>query len=184
MKKVLFLAPVYKYAETTIRNVTEDLDKHHVGYGACSDRRNMKIRTDAVEVEFVHSDPVTWTPDMFHNCEYVFGKKELVNTAAERFYSRVIRRPNKSLSRYLIDANRADPDGLIIDDLVPAKTQYIPNIKNVHFNDPMTIVIWDDGTKTMVKCQGGDLYSEEVGLAICIAKKALGNKGNFNNVFR
>lgn len=44
--------------------------------------------------------------------------------------------------------------------------------------------MWADGTKTMVKCQDGDLYSEETGLAVCIAKKALGNKGNFNNIFK
>lgn len=186
MKKVLFLAPAYKYAETTIKNVTEDLDKHHVGYGACSDRHNMKIRTDAVEVEFVHSDPVTWTEDMFHGYVCVFGKKELVNAASERFFS-MICRPKKSLSRYVIEANTSGhtvPSGLIVDDLVPAKTQYIPEIKVVHFNNPMTIVIWEDGTKTMVKCQDDDVYSEEIGLAMCISKKAFGNKGNFNEVFK
>lgn len=57
-------------------------------------------------------------------------------------------------------------------------------IKNVIFNDPATIVLWADGTKTVVKCQEGDEYSEEVGLALCFAKKALGNKSNFNNVFK
>lgn len=61
---------------------------------------------------------------------------------------------------------------------------YIPSIKDVIFNNPATIVLWNDGTKTVVKCQGDDEYSEEVGLALCIAKKALGNKPNFNNVFR
>lgn len=57
-------------------------------------------------------------------------------------------------------------------------------IKNVVFNDPATIVFWEDGTKTVVKCQDGDLYSEELGLAMCISKKALGNKGNFNETFK
>lgn len=57
-------------------------------------------------------------------------------------------------------------------------------IKKVHFNKPMTIVLWVDGTKTMVKCQGNDLFSKETGLAMAIAKKALGNKGNFNEVFK
>lgn len=57
-------------------------------------------------------------------------------------------------------------------------------IKNVIFNDPATIVLWEDGTKTVVKCQDGDIYNEEMGLALCITKKALGNQGNFNNVFR
>ena len=57
-------------------------------------------------------------------------------------------------------------------------------IKDVIFNNPATIVLWKDGTKTVVKCQPGDVYEEEVGLALCIAKKALGNKSNFNNVFK
>lgn len=56
-------------------------------------------------------------------------------------------------------------------------------IDRVIFNDPATIVIWADGTKTVVKCQDGDVYSRETGLALCIAKKALGNKGSFNDVF-
>lgn len=61
---------------------------------------------------------------------------------------------------------------------------YIPVIKKVIFNNPATIVIWNDGTKTTVKCSERDEYSEEVGLAMCISKKALGNKGNFNEVFK
>ena len=61
---------------------------------------------------------------------------------------------------------------------------YIPAIKKVIFNNPATIVIWNNGTKTTVKCSERDEYSEEVGLAMCISKKALGNKGNFNEVFK
>lgn len=57
-------------------------------------------------------------------------------------------------------------------------------IKKVIFNDPATIVLWDDGTKTVVKCQDGDEYSKEKGLALCFAKKHLGNKSNFNNEFK
>lgn len=63
--------------------------------------------------------------------------------------------------------------------------QSIPEIVNVIFNDPATIVYWSDGTKTVVKCQKdkGDVYSKESGLAIAIAKKAFGNNNNFNKVF-
>lgn len=61
---------------------------------------------------------------------------------------------------------------------------YIPAVKKVIFNNPATIVIWNDGTKTTVKCSERDEYSEEVGFAMCISKKALGNKGNFNEVFK
>ena len=60
----------------------------------------------------------------------------------------------------------------------------VPKIKNVIYNDPATIVFWYDGTKTVVKAGNGDVYNPEVGLAMAIAKKALGNKGNYNNVMK
>ena len=54
----------------------------------------------------------------------------------------------------------------------------------VIFNDPATIVLWRDGTKTVVKCQGGDVFDPEKGLAMAIAKKAFGNKGNYYKEFK
>ena len=60
----------------------------------------------------------------------------------------------------------------------------LPDIKNVIFNDPATIVFWSDGSKTVVKVQDGDEYDEEKGLAMAISKKALGNKGNYCNEFK
>ena len=57
-------------------------------------------------------------------------------------------------------------------------------VRKVIFNDPATIVFWADGTKTVVKCQDGDIFDPEHGLAMAISKKALGNKGNYCNVFR
>lgn len=61
---------------------------------------------------------------------------------------------------------------------------YRMTAKKVIFHDPATIVIWVDGTKTVVKCSPEDVYDKEKGLALCYMKKALGNKGNYNNVFR
>lgn len=58
------------------------------------------------------------------------------------------------------------------------------DIEKVIFNDPATIVYWNDGTKTVVKCQDDDVYDKEKGLAMCVAKKFFGNKGNFNKVFK
>lgn len=57
----------------------------------------------------------------------------------------------------------------------------VPPIKDVIFNKPATIVFWDDDTKTVVKCQEGDTFDPEKGLAMAIAKKLFGNKGNYNN---
>lgn len=60
----------------------------------------------------------------------------------------------------------------------------IPEIKKVHFNDPATVVIWADGTKTVVKCGEEDIYDPQTGLLMCIAKKAFGNNGKFNDILR
>ena len=56
-------------------------------------------------------------------------------------------------------------------------------IKKVKFNPPATIVFWTDNTKTVVKCNGED-YDPEKGLAMCISKKFLGDKGNYYEVFK
>lgn len=48
---------------------------------------------------------------------------------------------------------------------------------------PATIVYWEDGTKTVVKCQD-EQFDKEKGLLAAIAKKVYGNKGNFNNIIK
>ena len=58
-----------------------------------------------------------------------------------------------------------------------------PSIKNVIFNDPATIIFWSDGTKTVVKAEN-ESFDPEKGLAMAIAKKSLGNKGNYYNEFK
>ena len=63
-------------------------------------------------------------------------------------------------------------------------TTKLPEIKDVIFNEPATIILWADGTKTVVKCQEGEGYDPEKGLAMAISKKVLGNKGNYYEVFK
>lgn len=61
---------------------------------------------------------------------------------------------------------------------------YLPEIQRVIFNNPCTVVIWKDGSKTIVRCQNGEPFDEEKGLAMAFAKKALGNRGNYFDEFR
>ena len=59
------------------------------------------------------------------------------------------------------------------------------DIKKVIFSGPCTIVLWQDGTKTMVRQQEDvDSLDHEKGLAMAIAKRVYGDKGNYNNVFK
>lgn len=57
-------------------------------------------------------------------------------------------------------------------------------IKKVIFNDPATIILWRNGDKTIVKCSEHDTYDPEKGLAMAIAKHALGNHGNYYEFFK
>lgn len=69
-------------------------------------------------------------------------------------------------------------------------TKVNPEIKDVIFNGPATIVMWSDGTKTVVKAQKGsngkiEKIDKEKGLAMAIVKKVYGdNKGNYNDIFK
>lgn len=59
----------------------------------------------------------------------------------------------------------------------------VPKIEKVMFRDPATIVFWKDGTKTVVKAHN-EAYDPEKGLAMAIAKKALGNDRGYYKTFQ
>ena len=56
------------------------------------------------------------------------------------------------------------------------------SIKKVIFHGPATIVIWDDDTKTVVKCMEGDEFDPEKGLAMAISKRIFGD--DFHSTFK
>lgn len=57
-------------------------------------------------------------------------------------------------------------------------------IKRVIFNNPATIVFWNDGTKTVVKCSDKDKYDKEKGLAMAISERVLGSYSAFKREVR
>lgn len=59
--------------------------------------------------------------------------------------------------------------------IIAPKQTYLPWPKDVIFNAPATIVLWDDGSKTVVKCMDGEEFNPEVGLAMCFCKKVMGD---------
>ena len=78
----------------------------------------------------------------------------------------------------VVDSNGAIEDVIehkLFDDIKP---------KKIIFSKPATIIIWDDGVKTVVKCQDDEPYDAEKGIALCYMKRFVGNKGNYNNVFK
>lgn len=98
-------------------------------------------------------------------------------------------RPDKNFDRFISAAIAEHNSGKHYFRKIPnrmselAPTLLMPGIKKVIFHDPATIVYWDDDTKTVVKCDG-EKFDAEKGLAMAISKRAFGNTGNFNEVFK
>ena len=78
------------------------------------------------------------------------------------------------------------PSGFIKDKESEKPKSYKEKIKpkKTIFNGPATTIIWTDGTKTTVKCQEGDSFEAETGIAMCYLKRLFGNEGNYNHIFR
>lgn len=128
------------------------------------------IKTDGLDVLFY---PASYRYIDGITCDYFY-----ISTMDAHIYSRwqhQLARRGKDLTTF-----RKIKDKII--EVIGMKNNQ--NIKNVIFNDPATIVLWDDGTKTIVKRGENDIYDPEKGLAMAIAKKALGNKGNYYDIFK
>lgn len=63
------------------------------------------------------------------------------------------------------------------------KQKAMSKIKKVVFNNPATIVLWSDGTKTIVRSEN-ESFDPEKGLAMAIAKKHFGNEGYYYDIFK
>ena len=182
MKNVLFLAPSDYYVKTVITNLVDDMKLNNIEYDIYGTNKKPVFATNDVEVLFVIGDPTSWRFDGYRFDE-IFGKKELVETFHNFCPGRIINSNKKmSLSRYIISQSPTECN-TNVNTPFPNGT-YLPDIKHVYFNYPTTVVMWSDGTKTIVKCQDGDLYYDTVGLAMAISKKALGNSGNYYNTFK
>lgn len=56
-------------------------------------------------------------------------------------------------------------------------------IKRVIFSKPKTIVLWEDGTKTIVSCSLHDIYDKRVALMYAMMQKLFGNSTRMRKFF-
>ena len=106
------------------------------------------------------------------NCVGCVAKSNFVPRSKSKIYYQSVQEMNQPPAAYMamMDALRGSGNNFAV-----------PEILDVIFNEPATIIYWADGTKTVVKAIY-DEFDPEKGLAMAIAKKALGNKGNYYNV--
>jgi hypothetical protein len=130
----------------------------------------------------------TVTKDSVYTVSNWFPYPEGVSEAEKdrlqcEFLSDLVKRHDECYRKYHAGAERQQ-FATIANTLYGGIAANNPAIKNVIFNDIATIVFWTDGTKTVVKWGPHDIYDPEKGLAMAISKKALGNQGNYYNVFK
>ena len=131
------------------------------------------------------------------NASYgITGLKNMVNVSYEITEESGFNKDTLDALRYAIEAAKflnfgiGEKEG----DIMPTKYNQMfkgnlyfgfrAEIKDVIFNNPATIILWKDGTKTVVKCGEGEAYDPEKGMAMAIAKRLLGNQGNYYDTFK
>lgn len=111
--------------------------------------------------------------------KYEFVNSGLVTTnTVNTSIGELIRERNEARLDYVYTLHKIDR--------MERSEQSAKTIEKVIFNPPATIILWADGTKTVVKCQSDGLseiepFDPEKGLAMAFMKKMLGNKGNYYN---
>jgi len=60
----------------------------------------------------------------------------------------------------------------VLEEMIDGETFQVDKII---FNDPATVVVWQDGSKTVVKAMEEDVFQPEVGFAMAVMKKAFGS---------
>ena len=58
----------------------------------------------------------------------------------------------------------------------------IPVVKRIVYHDPATIVFWQDGTKTVVKCMDCEPFEKYAGFCAALAKKVFGSTSKAKKV--
>lgn len=62
---------------------------------------------------------------------------------------------------------------------------YVPHaykVKRIIYNDPATIVFWNDGTKTVVKRGPAETFNKYTAFCAALAKKMYGNNSRVNKI--
>lgn len=119
------------------------------------------------------------------NLDLIEGASYNIIADGERVYSSpvtVLGIGSKNLS-YFPDAKlRVITNAVCVD----APKRPSAGIKLVKFDEAkrITIVRWDDGTVTKVTCAENEPFDREKGLALCYMKRALDNRGCFNEVLK
>lgn len=72
----------------------------------------------------------------------------------------------------------------IISQQAPSILYKKPTAVRIIYNDPATIVFWNDGTKTVVKKAKGERFNKYTAFCAALAKKIYGNNSRVNKIVK
>ena len=113
--------------------------------------------SDRVSVKFTPADIIV--NDMMKDNEFVYSEGRLYAN------STTINKITMDVLKLITETEKKEREKIM------SKRVTIADVKKVIINDPATIVLWKDGTKTVVKCMEGDTFDPEKGVAMALVKK-------------
>jgi len=91
-------------------------------------------------------------------------------------FKKLIKEEKIIMPTYGIDWSKIKVEPYFTGGFISSKS--IPEIKQVIYNNPATIIIWKDGSKTVVKTHNEE-FSEENGFAMAYLKKIFGGRNQY-----
>ena len=164
-----------------MKNLINTLQIRDVKLDALDTSISSHITTNSISnVMFDYSHPVLDAYIKMEESLKMYNKNNIEVRIADKVYQPIDVEWTQECKAYprvnlTVDMNFCRPSATFSK---PAAKPF-PSIKKVHFNDPVTVVLWDDGTKTIVRTQNGEMFDPEKGLTMAITKKVLGNKGSY-----
>lgn len=194
----------YEYGYSVVVGIIQDVFNHrdtgdvfyHVLFNSGTPRKifeyEIKAKFDTDRFKDGQSIHKQLLVKMYHTRGYKYlTDKEVLEWADVNFEKKV--KALEELNKREFERIAASPIRIEIDDMIKANysnekikkminntygkpiAMFNYHYKKIIFSGPCTIILWKDGTKTIAKASGGEVFDPEKGVAICFMKKMLGH---------
>jgi hypothetical protein len=113
-------------------------------------------------------------PRIYHNSLYIKGSCKDFDDDVCRYKFQSIREAKnwcENIAKLVCKINTNLEDYNLKNIKIKDEYKSMNNFKKVIFNEPATIIIWDDNSKTIVKCKDGEVFDKEKGFLMAYFQK-------------
>lgn len=109
-----------------------------------------------------------------------FSYSSTLNTYAEPYYRWI----NVGGRREVISKDEYDNLLPCVNDIVKTAINDTFAVKRIHKSGPVTVVIWNDGTKTVVRCAEGSKDDPYAAFCAAVTKRIYGSNSKINKMLK